>query len=356
MEEGRSCENDRREQEAVGECVDGPGQTSSPNNDVSPTTGQKNKKAMSGESGKEGLNGGDNDSSQCELLPCAEHETPAHTAPRSSLLPALQHKDEGIVQLDHEIDNMVKLLQPAPRAEAHRKKVFQYVERLILFVAKELDMDEVYVSRFGSVPLKTYLPHGDLDLTAFAPNDKWMQRLKEKLEHEGQRESAANVVRGVHSVPHDLTRCTQADVVKVVKCQVDGISVDISANALGGLCTLCLLEKVDTMLGKQHLFKRALLLVKAWCYFESHIMSSQNGLLATYALETLVLCIVNLFHEHLTTPLDVLRSLLILLCEVLALVPRLPHQLRLHFNSFSAYCYIVVHFRKESERERDLFS
>jgi hypothetical protein len=80
-------------------------------------------------------------------------------------------------------------------------QVFRYVERLILHVAKqELEMDEVYVCRFGSVPLKTYLPHGDLDLTAFAPNDKWLQRLKEKLEHEGQSESAANVVSGVHSV------------------------------------------------------------------------------------------------------------------------------------------------------------
>lgn len=43
---------------------------------------------------------------------------------------------------------------------------------------------------------------------------------------------------GVHSVPHDLNRPASADVVKVVKCQVDGIAVDISANALGGLCTL----------------------------------------------------------------------------------------------------------------------
>ena len=81
------------------------------------------------------------------------------------------------------------------------------------------------------------------------------------------------MVCGVYSVPHDLNRPAHAEVVKVVKCQVipssmpcrlhclsvtqtnkimihifamqiDGISVDISANALGGLFTLCLLEKV----------------------------------------------------------------------------------------------------------------
>ena len=64
------------------------------------------------------------------------------------------------------------------------------------------------------------------------------------------------------------------------------------------------------MVGRDHLFKRSMVLVKAWCYFESHILSSQNGLLATYALETLVLCVVNLFHSELNTPLEVLAKFL----------------------------------------------
>jgi poly(A) polymerase Pap1 len=92
--------------------------------------------------------------------------------------------------------------------------------------------------------------------------------------------------------------------------QVDGISVDISANALGGLYTLCLLEKVDKLVGDRHLFKRSMVLIKAWCYFEARILSSQNGLLATYALETLVLCIFNLFRPQLTTPIIVLAKFL----------------------------------------------
>ena len=38
--------------------------------------------------------------------------------------------------------------------------------------------------------------------------------------------------------------------------------------------------------------------------------SSQNGLLATYALETLVLCIFNIFRTQLTTPITVLAKFL----------------------------------------------
>ena len=40
------------------------------------------------------------------------------------------------------------------------------------------DVAEVQVHRFGSVPLKTYLPHGDLDVTAFAPDDKWLSKVQ----------------------------------------------------------------------------------------------------------------------------------------------------------------------------------
>ena len=88
---------------------------------------------------------------------------------------ALTDRDAALVQLEREIEDVVTYLQPVPRSEAHRNRVFYYVERLILHVSKALHLDEVYVARFGSVPLKTYLPHGDLDLTAFARDDRWMQ-------------------------------------------------------------------------------------------------------------------------------------------------------------------------------------
>lgn len=87
-------------------------------------------------------------------------------------------------------------LQPHPRAEAHRNAVFRHVSKLIAHVTKEEEKDEVLTFRFGSVPLKTYLPHGDLDLTAFTSNDRWLQKLKEKLDSEAKSESSTAVVAG----------------------------------------------------------------------------------------------------------------------------------------------------------------
>lgn len=50
--------------------------------------------------------------------------------------------------------------------------------------------------------------------------------------------------------------------VKLLKCLVDNIVVDISFNQLGGLCTLNFLEEVDQLVGQNNLFKRAVILVR----------------------------------------------------------------------------------------------
>jgi len=63
--------------------------------------------------------------------------------------------------------------------------------------------------------------------------------------------------------------------------------------------------QVDRKIGKDHLFKRSIILVKAWCYYESRILGAHHGLISTYALETLVLYIFHLFHASLHGPLEV---------------------------------------------------
>ncbi|KAG9152634.1 hypothetical protein Leryth_022406 [Lithospermum erythrorhizon] len=98
--------------------------------------------------------------------------------------------------------------------------------------------------------------------------------------------------------------------VKIVKCIVQNIVVDISINQIGGLCTLCFLEQVDRLIAKDHLFKRSIILIKAWCYYESRILGAHHALISTYALETLVLYIFHLFHSMLDGPLAVLYKFL----------------------------------------------
>ncbi|MCO5587937.1 hypothetical protein L7F22_041890 [Adiantum nelumboides] len=70
------------------------------------------------------------------------------------------------------------------------------------------------------------------------------------------------------------------------------------------------LAQVDRLVGKDHLFKRSIILVKAWCYYESRILGAHHGLISTYALETLVLYIFNIFHASIRGPFEVLCKFL----------------------------------------------
>ncbi|MED6139819.1 hypothetical protein PIB30_087557 [Stylosanthes scabra] len=70
------------------------------------------------------------------------------------------------------------------------------------------------------------------------------------------------------------------------------------------------LDQVDQLAGKNHLLKRSIILIKAWCYYESRILGAHHGLLSTYAVEILVLYIINLYHSSLRGPLEVLCKFL----------------------------------------------
>ncbi|KDP22776.1 hypothetical protein JCGZ_00363 [Jatropha curcas] len=193
---------------------------------------------------------------------------------------------------------IIAQVQPTVVSEERRKAVIDYVQRLI---RKSIGCE---VFPFGSVPLKTYLPDGDIDLTAFGGmnvEEVLANDVCSVLEREDKNRTAEFIVKDVQLIRAE---------VKLVKCLVQNIVVDISFNQLGGLCTLCFLEKVDRLIGKDHLFKRSIILIKAWCYYESRILGAHHGLISTYALETLVLYIFHLFHSSLNGPLAVLYKFL----------------------------------------------
>lgn len=123
------------------------------------------------------------------------------------------------------------------------------------------------VHSFGSVPLKTYLPDGDIDLTAFGGpchEEELALKVFSVLEREERNGAAHFVVKDVQLIRAEVCLSiymvfmhaydvvvifSSTDLlfllqVKLVKCLVQNIVVDISFNQLGGLCTLCFLEKV----------------------------------------------------------------------------------------------------------------
>ncbi|XP_021758199.1 uncharacterized protein LOC110723179 [Chenopodium quinoa] len=198
---------------------------------------------------------------------------------------------------DRTAQQILSVIQPNAESENRRKEIIEYLQKLIE------DVFEIKVFPFGSVPLKTYLPHGDIDLTAVSYSNTGQDLAAEichLLENEEKRSTRIQV---------EDVLCVPAQV-KIVKCTVGGICVDISFNQTTGLCSLYFLEQVDRFIGKDHFFKRSVILIKAWCYYESRILGGFHGLISTYALETMVLHVINLFHSSLTCPLAVLYKFL----------------------------------------------
>ncbi|KAK9682685.1 hypothetical protein RND81_10G089100 [Saponaria officinalis] len=198
---------------------------------------------------------------------------------------------------DETIKQILSVIQPTMDSENRRKEIIEFLQQLI---GGALGI-KVFVC--GSVPLKTYLPHGDVDLTAvsnFGSSQELAADICGLLEYEKQN-GAALPVRDVFSVPAQ---------VRVVKCTVGNIAVDISFNQTAGLCALYFLDQVDQFVGKDHLFKLSIILIKAWCYYESRLLGSFYGLISTYGLEIMVLHVINLFHSSLHCPLAVLHKFL----------------------------------------------
>ncbi|KAI3678576.1 hypothetical protein L6452_37873 [Arctium lappa] len=205
---------------------------------------------------------------------------------------------ENWVAGEDPIREVLNCVYPTLDSEEKRKDVIEYMQKLIRCSVG------VEVFPYGSVPLKTYLPDGDIDLTVLCGSDKdelLPREVLSVLQSEEQKENTEFELKDVQFIDAE---------VKLVKCIVQDIVIDVSFNQLGGLCSLGFLERVDRVIGKDHLFKRSIMLMKTWCYYESRILGAHYGLISTYALETLVLYIFQVFGASLTSPLMVLYRFL----------------------------------------------
>lgn len=183
-----------------------------------------------------------------------------------------------------------------------RIQAYAKVEKLLSSI---LD-DSVIITTFGSGPLKTYLPESDIDITILFTNyflksekldtpswigTKELNKLKETLEINAEEYRL-----------EDVTIINAA--VKLIKLYCNGIQIDISFNQIGGICTFSYLEAVDQLVGKDHLFKKAILLIKAWCMYEGRILGSNIGCISSYTLEVLMVHLLIRWRDLIQSPLD----------------------------------------------------
>ncbi|KAG6590802.1 DNA polymerase sigma [Phytophthora cinnamomi] len=267
-------------------------------------------------------------------------------------------------------DALIEWMGPSDAADRVRQQVLSFVQRIIT-AHFPLAAAPLFFAT-GSYPMKTYLPGSDLDICLLVPQElesSWYYIVTQALCLAGGSGGAGTVLDvgnpggsvdgsgnsspsgpasgGVGSVGGALLLTNtvrnvtfiNADV-RVVKCTVDNIPVDFTANRVGALGAVRLLDAMAVRVGRQHLFKKSLILIKAWCTHESSpfmqaasvesgglgpsvvpgsapssVMGASLGALSTYAVNTIAMALFNQYGDALTHPLQALYLFLDRLAE-----------------------------------------
>jgi hypothetical protein len=239
-----------------------------------------------------------------------------------------------ISTLSSEIEEIVQVLTPTEAAILARYKVFRYVRDLVSNTLA------VQLFPVGSFVSHTFLPDGDLDASAFIcknENDAWYVKVNEALcmssfshgasNHPGSKHSSFDTIPDPpdmqDSVPEEMSISNVGFVngdVKKIKIMINNIAVDISMNQIGSLYAQYLIETVDKFVAKEHLFKKAMLLVEAWCRYESPRHTQGGGSIVTAAtgptrlspwtITVMLIWVFNAEGARITSPVQALGHFL----------------------------------------------
>ena len=202
----------------------------------------------------------------------------------------------GMASLRSKVDILVQSLQPSHCSEIHRKHVLLYLRQLL----KRKGLD---VYQNGSFAWNAYLPDSDIDIGVRANGTSDMAgaspleltttlgrdsaclmivnetlcvasccgadapRTQLKSDHHRTGESPTPVVRNISFVNGH---------VKVVKCVINNITVDVCPLNGPSLAAVAYFEAIDRLVGTNHLFKRSVILIKSWCAYEGERFSRQQ--------------------------------------------------------------------------------
>ena len=220
------------------------------------------------------------------------------------------------------VDFILNVIGPNEKSESDRNINLSYVKGIILnILTKKLPDYRTHILAYGSFPIKTYLKDADIDITIFfelkygnkvvvdIPTqfiDKAMIIIKAELEKHN-KESKYEHISDIKIIMAGI---------RLLKCKIGSINIDISINNFAGLYKILFIDFIENQLkfqfnkknlfndssykdNKINIFKRTLLLIKGWCFYEGKLMGSNIGLMASYTLEILVIFLFNLHYDEI---------------------------------------------------------
>jgi hypothetical protein len=143
------------------------------------------------------------------------------------------------------------------------RDIFEFVQDIL-----KISVSDCHIKLSGSFPLRTYIPESDLDLVIIMKSSGNIDEsdlilsIFNALCHavanntrSSHQHLAERVIRNIEFV-NARTR--------LVHCIINNSSVDMTVNQVGALSAAAFLEEADRKIGKKHLFKRSLILLKVF--------------------------------------------------------------------------------------------
>eukprot|EP01041_Mallomonas_annulata_P000479 gene479-895_t len=187
---------------------------------------------------------------QSELLSNL-HDT-ANDFPEATALSSWEMK------IYYRVNELLCWLVPSSSAIARREVVIEYVKSII---SRCLGARMFSV---GAMMSKTFLPDEIIQITPFlckGQDENWFIRVNEAL---CASSTGANKIQGI-----SVDKITFfPNEVKIV-VELNNLAVDISPNELASLYSSALFEDFNTLVGHENLFKKSVILVKAWLTYEA---------------------------------------------------------------------------------------
>ena len=245
-------------------------------------------------------------------LSSASSPTLAHASAVPTLPPSMS------TSLSVHLSSLIAHLAPTRQSEQRRISTLSYLKAL---VRKSLGA-QCYP--LASHALKTYLDGEEMTVSAFfsrAHESSWLQRVVNALCQEAyagggvaagdERDTAVPTVSAQYLIQSVTVLFATSKQHAVVRCSIGGVDVSMYGNNVSALASLALFEHADTLVGQSHLFKRSVLLFKAWARARGvYGGRDEEEVTSGLFLRTLMLFAFNRFHADIRSPFDALCQLL----------------------------------------------
>lgn len=164
--------------------------------------------------------------------------------------------------IEKEVDLLIKSFEPQLIANTRRDEITAFVTDTIT-----QRLAGAIVVGCGSSSLKSYLPESDLDLVLIT--SKSSTDSSDDIDY--LREVFDSFCEEVSQKDRGLSKYTDMCIrniefvnarTKVAHCLVNNVGVDLTINQTGAIASIIFLDEADSIIGKNHLLKRSILLVK----------------------------------------------------------------------------------------------